>query len=95
MHRCKNCLTKFKWKTVFFLILLGYKPIECKNCNAKYYLPYRYRLIFASMFVLPIFLAENIYKLCNSASLVIFIFITWCIIWPLIAPFILRYHQKF
>lgn len=95
MQRCKNCLTKLKWKEVFFSILLGYKSIECNKCNAKYYLPYRYRLIFASIFTLPIFLADYIYKLYNTASFVISIFVMWFIIWPLIAPFFLRYHQKF
>ncbi|WP_108670216.1 TIGR04104 family putative zinc finger protein [Peribacillus acanthi] len=56
MQKCQKCNFQFSWKTLFWSILLAYKPIDCEKCGTSYAVTGFSRLWISIYTVVPLYI---------------------------------------
>jgi len=71
IHRCKTCGTKFKYKMIWKVLILGreghYRSIKCRNCGTAYNIKQTSKVIYVILLALPWLL--NTFSLNNKPSI--------------------------
>lgn len=98
MKKCKNCLSRFKWKSIVRSIFWGYKPINCENCNTKHHVYFTTRLMTMLLFGIIMFFVYTkpvygsnlmiIFSIKVSILLLLFALLMW------ISPLYAKYYIK-
>ncbi|URZ07405.1 TIGR04104 family putative zinc finger protein [Clostridium felsineum] len=93
VQKCRKCSKNFRWTTIVTSLLKGLgHPIECLNCNTKYYMKMVYRVIITVLIPLPILFHNFLYEIFKSYSSLFYII--WIFIIIVLFPFFVRYDTK-
>jgi len=93
MQKCLKCKVKFSYNQVMKSGFIGYRPIECKNCNERYIVTFssRLRVTFGVMLI-PIL---NSFDLLEQSKInIILLFVIVSIVVIAISPYLIRYKKQ-
>lgn len=88
MIKCTKCLIEFNWKEIFKSIILGYKPLVCKNCGLQYNVKFIFRIINSSLIAIPIMIIP-LFHLQSKYN--IYEYIIYVVLIGLLMPFWTKY----
>jgi CXXC-20-CXXC protein len=96
IHPCTKCGTKFKYKTIWKVLILGreghYRSITCGNCGTAYNIKQTSKVLYVILLALPMLL--NIIILNNRPAIPVLLslYILYMALVLILLPYLVKYE---